>query len=453
MNTMAKQGFKRSTKSGTCSYGLAGGLALSLLTASSLLMAQDAADLERAKFIHDRLTGILPTQEMLDAMGASINNGNPQEAARLAIDGNTSKGADYADTLTPSGGFYNVTLKNWASPWTNEEQDIFQPLNDYSATIVGMVRDDRDFSEILSTNTIYTGNISYLSGTLGINISNYSLDDNNHYQQLEASSADFGNANVLVAQTQSDVTGIDPAGVAGVMTTRAAARAYFIDGTNRAMFRFTVLNHLCNDLEQFKDNKLPTDRIRRDVSRSPGGDSSIFLNECAACHTGMDAMAQAFAYHQYDYPSETDLPGASEEQRKEMGRLIYTPGVVQEKMNINGDNFLDGFVTDNDHWINYWRTGDNAPRIGWLGAPTVASTNVALDPAYSEGEGAASLGAELANTEAFAYCQVKKAFKTVCLREPEMSESTAVDNIVTAFQSGYDMKQAFIDIAVHCSAP
>ena len=37
------------------------------------------------------------------------------------------------------------------------------------------------------------------------------------------------------------------------MTTRGAGGAFFINGTNRAMFRFTMLNHLCNDMQLVMD--------------------------------------------------------------------------------------------------------------------------------------------------------------------------------------------------------
>lgn len=427
-------------------------LVLSLMTVS-ITTAAGVNERERAKFIHDRLAGTLATDAMLDLMEASLVAGNTEEAARLAIDGNRNKGDLYQGTIASSGGFYNATLKNWATPWTNEAQDVFQPLNDYSATVIGLVRDDRDFSELLSQDIIYLGHQANLNSDLGISVDAYSIDNNNHYEQLEQSSADLGNPNYLVDSQQSSVTGIPAAGVAGVMTTRAAARAFFIDGTNRAMFRFTVLNHLCNDLEQYKDNELPTDRIRRDISRSPGGDSSIYLNECSACHTGLDPMSQAFAYHQYEYPSEAQQPGRTEEERKEMGRLVYTPGLVQDKLNINAGNFPAGFIAQNDHWVNYWRTGPNAQKIGWLPTEASSALDEAINPAYSEGDGMAMLGKELANSNAFAYCQVKKAFQTVCLREPEQSaDGAAVESIVSAFKSGYDMKKAFVDVAVHCSA-
>ena len=41
--------------------------------------------------------------------------------------------------------FYDVTLKNFAMPWTNRDQTVFAPLNDYTATVIGMVRDDVPF--------------------------------------------------------------------------------------------------------------------------------------------------------------------------------------------------------------------------------------------------------------------------------------------------------------------
>ena len=56
-------------------------------------------------------------------------------------------------------------------------------------------------------------------------------------------------------------------------------------GTNRAQFRFTMINHLCHDMETVMDNTRPTDRIRQDVARTPGGDSRIFLNNCVGCHS------------------------------------------------------------------------------------------------------------------------------------------------------------------------
>ena len=388
--------------------------------------------------MHDRLVGVPPTDTMLDAMTAAIVAGDRREAAFLAMDGNAAVAA--------TGDFYTVTLKNWAAPWTNEAMDSFAPLNDYSATVVGIVRDERDFREALYADIIYTGN--------GANLPPYSDTDNRHYEQLERAGANLGDSTVLVRGQQSAVTGLAPDAVAGVITTRASARAFFVDGTNRAMFRFTVLNHLCMDMEQLKDPTRPADRIQQDVSRSPGGDSTLFLNGCVTCHAGMDPLAQAFAYYDFDYPDSEAFPNLSEEERKDLGRLVYTPGQVQPKYLINASTFSPGFITDSNHWTNYWRLGANSARVGWKGsAANTGSRDMAVNPAYAEGDGAASLGRELANSDAFSQCQVRKAFRAVCLREPSESlgDRAAMDGFINEFNSSHNMKQVFADVAAYCS--
>jgi hypothetical protein len=227
----------------------------------------------------------------------------------------------------------------------------------------------------------------------------------------------------LTQTTQSSVTGLPSNATAGIMTTRAAAEAFFIAGTNRAMFRFTMLNHMCNDMEQVHYLALPPDRIRQDVSRSPGGDSRLFLTNCVGCHNGMDPMAQAFAYYNFNPTS---------------GSIEYTPGVVQPKYFNNDANFPYGFRTPDDAWENRWRVGQNE-FLGWdSGLP-------------GSGNGAKSMGDELANSDAFAYCQVKKVFSAVCLRAPEDANDRAqVAQMVTSFKSGYRMKQTFAEAAVYC---
>lgn len=386
----------------------------------------DLTEREQAKRIHDRLTGVLPSKVMLDEMESVIvadaGGTGLFDAAIVAIDGNGSV------TATPF--FYNVTVKNWASPWTNEADDVFVPLNDYSALVIGLVRDGDSvpFTELLSGNLIYVG-----ANSLGLPA--YSATNNNHYEQLELAGANFGDSDDLVQRSQTDVTGLPAAAVSGIFSTRAAARAFFVDGTNRAMTRFTLKNHLCNDMEQLKDVERPADRIRQDVSRSPGGDSRIFLTSCVGCHSGMDPLTQAFAYYNFEYP----------EDDKDGGQLVYTAGTVQEKFFINEGNFNDGYVTPNDGWTNRWRIGANVEKLGWL-------SSLSPGQLYVSGSGAASMGRELASSQAFAYCQVKKAFKSMCLREPTEADRAQIDTTAGNFMSGgYNMKHVFAELAVSCS--
>jgi hypothetical protein len=318
------------------------------------------------------------------------------------------------------------------TPWTNEEADVFAPLNDYTATVIGIIRDDIDFRQILSGNILYVGSSD-------LNIPAYGIDDNDHYQALEDQEANLKDS--LESTTQTAVTGLPEQATAGVMTTRAAAKAFFKDGTNRAMFRFTLMNHMCTDLEGLKDISRVPDRIRQDVSRSPGGDSRIFINSCIGCHAGMDPLAQSFAYYNYAYNTETDPDGLN-------GRLQYnqddqidpvTGTRVQEKYLINGNNFPFGYATPNDSWENYWREGQNK-NLGW-------------DESLSaNGTGAKSMGRELAHSQRFAECQVTKVFQNVCLREPENeADRSEIGSMVSRFQSNsYQIKQVFSDAANYC---
>jgi hypothetical protein len=360
---------------------------------------------EQAKRIHDRLVGTPPSDSLLDQMTTLVSQGQSGalQAAKLAID----------PTNPESSPFYSVVLKNFATPWTNRDQTVFAPLNDYTATVIGMVRDDVPFNTVLSDDIVYVGNGQSPA---------YSPANNDHYQALDDNSADL--RAVLVRRTQSSLNGLPPEATAGVITSRAAAQAFFIAGTNRAMFRFTMLNHLCHDMETVHDTTRPPDRIRQDVSRSPGGDSRVFLNNCIGCHSGMDPMAQAFAYYDFD-PTAT--------------RIVYTPGQVQHKYAINTDNFKPGYVTPDDHWDNRWRQGPNQ----------VLGFSSALP---GSGSGAKSLGQELANSDAFAQCQVEKAFKQVCFRAPSNSaDRTAISNITASFKANnYSMKEVFAETAVYC---
>jgi hypothetical protein len=368
----------------------------------------EAASRDEAKRMFDRLTGTAPTDAQLGALATAIGNPSTQT---------TRASAAYAllETTTAKG-FYSVVLKNFATPWTNRDQTVFAPLNDYTAIVIGAVRDNRDFRNILSDDVLYVGQ----GGPAP------SATSNAHYESLEQNNADL--QQVLQLTTQSGVYGLPADATAGLMTSRAASEAFFIDGTNRAMFRFTLLNHMCRDMEQMHDTTRPPDRIRQDVSRSPGGDSAVFLNNCIGCHSGMDPMAQAFAYYDFD---ETQ------------GRLVYTPGVVQPKYLINSDSFKPGFVTTDDSWENRWRLpGQNKEAVGWSAARD------------GYGHGAKTLGDELAHSDAFAQCQVEKVFKTICLRPPSTGDASAFTTITQGFQAGQNagnLKRVFAEVAAHCA--
>jgi len=177
--------------------------ALALLGANALAANPNA---DQATRIYNRIAGIPPTAAQLQQMTQT----DAVSAALIA---------------TQDPAFYNNTIRNMAAPWTNRDQSVFVPLNDYTATVVGMVRDDVPFNTLLSADLVYTADSA--SG-----VPAYSSSNNAMYDAMDANNVDLKAH--LVSTTQSAVSGLPAAATAGVMTTRGAGSAFFINGTNRA---------------------------------------------------------------------------------------------------------------------------------------------------------------------------------------------------------------------------
>ena len=251
---------------------------------------------EQAKRIHDRLVGVPPSSAVLDSMSAKLSGGDSIGAALEAME---------------NPAFYNTTVREFATPWTNREQSVYVDLNDAIATVIGMIRDDVPFDQVLYEDIVYVGSPAATNIT-------YSQTDNDHYLDLQLNRIDLSDPANLTRQTQSQLPGAPIAlgETAGIMTTRGFSQAYLVAGTNRAAVHFTTLNFLCMGMQDFSDITAHPDKIRQDVTRSPGGDSNIFLTDCLTCHAGMDGLAGAFAY--YDFDENTQ-------------QLVYTAGSVQPK--------------------------------------------------------------------------------------------------------------------------
>lgn len=357
---------------------------------------------EQAKRIHDRLVGIPPTAAVLDSMETLVADGDPVGAAMLAMD---------------NPEFYNTTVRELATPWTNREFSAYVDLNDSTATVVGMVRDDVPFDQVLYEDIVYVGSAAATAVA-------YAQDNNDHYVDLQENRIDLSDPANLVREQQSVQPGavVGAADTAGIMTTRGFAEAFFVAGTNRSPIRFTTVNFMCMDMEDFRDVTAWPDRIRQDVSRSPGGDSSLFLNDCLACHAGLDGLAGGLAY--YDFDEDTQA-------------MTYTPGTVHPKFLREAGTFPFGYETIGDSWINYWRTGPNE-FVGWNGP--------------GSGMGAKSLGMELAQTRQFSECQVKQVFEQVCYRPPNGTADTqAVEDIANIFEANNrSMKRVYAETAAYC---
>jgi hypothetical protein len=364
--------------------------------------ASHAGPREQAKRIHDRLAGVPPSAAVLDQMQTKVAAGDALGAATQAMQ---------------NPAFYNTTVRELATPWTNRDRSVYAELNDSTATVIGMVRDDVPFDQVLYEDIVYVGSDTATA-------LEYAQTDNAHYLDLQQNRVDLSNTANLVRATQSTLPGtaIGAAETAGIMTTRGFAQAFLVAGTNRAAVRFASLNMLCMDMEDFRDISAWPDRVRQDVSRSPGGDSNLFLNDCLACHAGLDGLAGAFAFYDFDATA---------------GKLNYTLNAVQPKFVKDANTFPFGYQTLGDSWINYWRTGPNA-FVGWNGP--------------GSGNGAKSLGQELARTRQFSECSVKRVFEKVCYRPPNgTADLQAVQTIANSFEANNrSLKRVFAETAVHC---
>jgi hypothetical protein len=377
----------------------------------------------KAWSIHNRIAGVPPSSTVLNQMENAINQSGGsvvglENAAYIAIQ---------------NKHFYNVKLKNWLKPLSNEERSKSVDLNDFVATVIGAIRDsdnpNKPFSRILYDDLIYVG------PSFGDENDNFSRSNNNHYREIESRNLDL--RNVLVERMQSQnidtenniennnrrdqtnvvVNGIN--GAAGVLTTRAYGESFYQAGTNRSVTRHTFMNFMCKDFEDLHDTTIPDFRVRRDVERAPGGDSRTYKNTCVGCHAGQDAIGGAFAY--WDFSNN---------------RLRFTPGNVVDKMNHNA-LYGNGFVTTDDSWINLWSQGQNA-NLGWRGEVS--------------GNGVKEFGQMLARSRQFARCMSMKVFKLVCIRPPIEEDMAFIELMADELENNdsYNVKQLFARTVAHC---
>ena len=352
---------------------------------------------EQAERIYNNLNGTHGTPEEIDAIAAHLDNNMLTRAGVAAID-------------AASGSFYHTTLRNMINVWANENRSARYELNDLVATVIGMTRDGIPFDQILYGDIVYISDAPELPP--------YSHNNNDHYLEVEAQKIPLHTG--LVRKKQSELTNLPSQVTAGALTTRGFAKAYYQAGTNRAAFRFTMMNFMCRDMEQLTDTSRPDFRVRQDVARNPGGDPATYKSKCVGCHAGMDGMAGAFAYMDFQENS-----------------LVYNPLGPRAKYFVNSDTYLGGHVTENDSWINLWTDGPNEA-LGWRGA--------------TKGRGVRSFGRMVSQTEQFSRCMAQQALAAVCrVEDAAISHPALVDYLASGFENdNYNLKHLFAQTAIAC---
>ena len=202
--------------------------------------------------------------------------------------------------------FYSVTLKNFAAPWTNRDQigvraaERLHHARDGHGPRQRAVQSDPDGRHSLHGARAFRPRRRPRATTTTT------------WRSRRACAADVQSEPSSSQTTQSGTYGTavrgdrgrdhDARGGRGVLHRRHEPRDVPLHADQPHV----------QDMEQVHDTSITPDRIRQDVSRSPGGDSRVFLNSCIGCHAGMDPLAQAFAYYNYDETTQRlDLHAAA----------------------------------------------------------------------------------------------------------------------------------------------
>lgn len=400
--------------------------------------AQDRSPLGEAKWMYERLAGVKAAGDdpTLQAMAQRIAGGDRAGAAALA-------------TALPS--FLNITVKQFGAQMSTREETLREPLNDFTATIMGVTRDQTDARELLFGNFYYAAtDATRLNGVVvPSNVVTDIIRSNNHYAQLERTNLDIGQVLVRVNGQQianSATTSIPNPDPAGILTSRAWIAAHAIAGTNRRLVEYSFRQFMCVPIAGWADTLATDVRIGRDVDRFPGGDNQKFLTTCKGCHTVMDGFRGAFA--KWDFADNSAVhvangvttgaltPNVDPNNRGVM-RKLNRPDFVQ---------YSGGYVSTDDSFVNNAIRGSNATMFGWRGLAPDSD-----DALSTRTSGVHAFGRLVANSQRFSQCLAKRVWASVCHSEMSAAEMEAIYvSMGLDFESkNYNLKRLFEAVAIH----
>lgn len=375
----------------------------------------------RAQEIFNRLTGakIPVTDTRIIAMEREILNGSPTNAAAIATD---------------DARFLNVTVRDFAAKMSNRDQTVNTPLNDFIATVIGVVRDNVNAKDLLTKNITYVGDPA--QAPIPTSVEDDILRSNNHYLSLESGRFDLGK--VLKQDTQKVFDGkkaVPNPSPAGLLTSRQWMAEHAIAGTNRRLIEYTFKEFLCTPLENVADSSGPDNVVGPDIDRFPGGSHTKFTTTCRACHTILDGFRPAYArwtfgngFAKHAFVVQGIGPMADENTGFGMQVNPLYAGVTA-KINRNSDVFPDGRRTVDENWVN------NA----------VFNANISqFKFSTMSGKGVAEFGQTIANSPKFPRCMAERVFRQVCKRDFNTADTPFLDQVAADFtKQSFSLKYLF----------
>lgn len=386
------------------------------------------AELKKASLIYSRLTGSRTpiSNPVLSQMATLIAGGNATGAAALA---------------TNDAKFYNVVVRDFAAKMSNRAETIETPLNDFTATIIGAVRDNLNAQSLLTDNIVYQADPKLAA--VPSDMVNDILKSNNHYAALENGLFDL--SKVLVKTSQKLYNGtsvVDNPAPAGLLTTRQWMAAHAVAGTNRRMVEYTFREFLCSPIASVADPTGPDSVIGRDIDRFPGGSHSKFVTTCRACHTIMDGFRPAFANFTFNdnfVMNSLILSPVQSQADEDKGDGFFQSSAagatfIHDKYNHNETVFPGGRITVDENWVNNANLGANATTFQW---------------SATSGQGPKAFGQLIATSKQYPICLAKRVYSTICKRDPTASEDALINKAAQDFTAqSYNLRVLFQDIVV-----
>ena len=347
-----------------------------------------------ANLLHNRLVGVPAQGETLEKMIDLLADGDAQAAALVA---------------TEHPFFYDYKLRALFTPWSNREGSVSAPLNDMVNTMIGMVRDDVPFNQVLSGDIFYD-----VSGEKQINLQKnlQQSKQSERYKQPKKSPVliVLNKGEILRGQPLETNISFDNA-ISGVLSTKAFGAAFYSAGTNRRATAFVLKNFLCHEIEQLHDIDTPKDWVRQDVDRAPSGDPNIFNERCVGCHAGMDALSGWSVKYDYTDDGGFIIWSDAHVQEKIFKNNLLT--IINEGKEVAAESKDEGRnyelpKNQNDEFTNLWTEGKNAS-LGWRGE--------------TSGKGAKEFGEMMTRSKAFASCMARQVYQSICYLDPEENEA------------------------------
>lgn len=268
--------------------------------------AASKEDMRNAKKLYERMTGV------------KVPSTKPElkKVADFLAAGKNTEAAQY---ITTTSDFMNVQVRNFALRLSNKDQSVNVPFNDFSALVAGVVRDNTDFREILTSDYYYE---VAKGASLTEDVRRRVFDTAGLYGQVESAFLNLNDQETLVKKDRQQLVykalnkvSVDqieePANPfvtlknnpdpAGVLTTRRFAELNLSGGTNRRAVEFSMKQFLCVSMAEAGDANASDQFVGKDVERFPAGDHNKYLTSCKSCHSVMDGMRGAFAKMDYVY--------------------------------------------------------------------------------------------------------------------------------------------------------